>query len=118
MTILCLPAEFLTNGDLKQEDVAGGFSPGDSPISASPPALTLDTTSEEGPPPVFSPDPTMGEGAAAPVVEEPEAAEGEPEAADAEDVPIPPEEPTPPEVPIPPVAEVPVQVPMANGICK
>lgn len=93
--------EFLTNGDLKQDDVAGGFSSGDSPVSASPPALALDSTSEPGPPPVFSPDPAMGEGAAAPVVAEGEAAAS---AAMVEDGGV------------PSVTEVPVQVPMVNGI--
>ncbi|KAK7506572.1 hypothetical protein BaRGS_00002047, partial [Batillaria attramentaria] len=92
--------EFLTNGDLKQDDVAGGFSSGDSPVSASPPALALDSTSEPGPPPVFSPDPAMGEGAAAPVVAEAEAAASA----------------APEDVVMPPVTEVPVQLPMANGI--
>lgn len=93
--------EFLTNGDLKQDDVAGGFSPGDSPVSASPPALSLDSNPEPGPPPVFSPDPTMGEGAAAPVV----AAEEEETASSAAE-----------DVGMPPMAEVSDQEPLVNGI--
>ncbi|XP_070187189.1 la-related protein 4-like isoform X2 [Littorina saxatilis] len=43
--------EFLTNGDIKQDEVGGGFSPGDSPVSDSPPAPMVEDGLDLGPPP-------------------------------------------------------------------
>ncbi|KAL8618798.1 hypothetical protein ACOMHN_000226 [Nucella lapillus] len=54
--------EYLTNGDLSlQDEVGGGFSSGDSPVSDSPPAPIMDGVLEAGaPPPEFVPDPMVG----------------------------------------------------------
>ncbi|XP_076453233.1 uncharacterized protein LOC143288523 isoform X2 [Babylonia areolata] len=64
--------EFLTNGDLSvQDEVGGGFSSGDSPVSDSPPAPTLDGSLEAGagaPPPEFVPDSLVGTMAPMPLV--------------------------------------------------
>lgn len=42
--------ENLTNGDLKDEEMTGGFSPGDSPVSISPPVFVSDINAEPDPP--------------------------------------------------------------------